>query len=178
MSVRAPRGFDALGALFETLGIDPPTVEHEAAFTVEDARDLRGTIPGVHTKNLFLKDKKGALFLIVAPEDAAIDLKRVHEAIGARGRVSFGSANLLAEVLGVTPGSVTPLALVNDTQGRVRCVLHPQVAEAERLNVHPLRNTATVTLTRTEFSAIFEATDHEPLVMQLPEPGPPQAPEA
>jgi Ala-tRNA(Pro) deacylase len=159
-----------LADVFRSLGIDPPIVEHEAAFTVEDSRELRGTIPGVHTKNLFLKDKKGALFLVTAPEDAAIDLKAIHTAIGGRGRVSFGSAEALARHLGIAPGSVSPLALLNDREGLVRCVLHPAVAAAGLVNVHPLRNTATVTLTGAEFAAFLKHIDHEPLVTELPGP--------
>lgn len=168
-------GFDAtsqarLAAIFTALGIDPPTVEHEAAFSVDDSRELRGTIPGVHTKNLFLKDKKGRLFLVTAPEDAALDLKGIHTAIGGRGRVSFASAEAMAQYLGIAPGSVSPLALLNDTAGAVTCVLHPAVAEAALVNVHPLRNTATVTLTRDEFAAFLAHIDHAPLVVALPTP--------
>lgn len=166
----APRGFERLERAFAALSIDPPLIEHEPAFTVDDSRELRGTIPGVHTKNLFLKDKKGGLFLVTAPEDAAIDLKTIHTAIGARGRVSFGAAPLLAEVLGVTPGAVTPLALINDTAGRVRFVLHRAVADGALVNMHPLRNTATVTLTAAEFAAFLSHIGHEPLVTALPEP--------
>ena len=168
-------GFDAasqqrLADAFAALGIDPPTVEHEAAHTVSESRDLRGTIPGVHTKNLFLKDKKGRLFLVTAPEDAPLDLKAIHSAIGGRGRVSFGSAEAMVQHLGIVPGSVTPLALLNDTEGVVTCVLHPDIAEAELVNVHPLRNTATLTLTRAEFLAFLAHTGHTPLVVPLPTP--------
>ncbi|MEM8663571.1 MAG: prolyl-tRNA synthetase associated domain-containing protein [Pseudomonadota bacterium] len=165
-----PRGVDALADAFKTLAIDPPLVEHEAAFTVDQSRDLRGKIAGVHTKNLFLKDKKGALFLVTAPEDAAIDLKRIHIAIGARGRVSFGSAEVMERALGIAPGSVTPLALINDPAGDVRCVLHPDVAAAALVNVHPLRNTATITLTGEELGALLRHTGHTPLVTPLPAP--------
>ena len=166
----APRGFDLLAEAFAVLAIDPPTVEHEAAHTVDEARDLRGTIDGLHTKNLFLKDKKGALFLVTAPEDAAIDLKAIHTAIGAKGRVSFASADAMAHYLGVTPGSVTPLALINDADRAVTCVLHPDVAGAELVNVHPLRNTATVTLAGTSFLAYLNHIAHPPLVTELPQP--------
>lgn len=168
-------GFDAasqarLAAIFDVLGIAPAVVEHEAAFTVSDSRELRGQLPGVHTKNLFLKDKKGRLFLVTAPEDAQLDLKSIHTAIGGRGRVSFASAEAMGEHLGIAPGSVTPLALLNDTERNVTFVLHPAVAEAELVNVHPLRNTATVTLTRHEFAAFLAHIDHMPLVVALPEP--------
>ena len=166
----APRGFDRLAEAFAALGIDPPVVEHEAAFTVDQAVDLRGTIPGLHTKNLFLKDKKGAYFLVTAPEDAAIDLKRIHTVIGAKGRVSFGSAEAMVQMLGVTPGSVTPLALVNDDAGLVTCIFHEALGAAELINVHPLRNTATVTLAREELFAILSRAGHTPTVTALPAP--------
>lgn len=168
----APRGFDLLAEAFAALGIDAPAVEHEAAHTVDESRDLRGTIPGVHTKNLFLKDKKGALFLVTAPEDAAVDLKRIHTAIGAKGRVSFASAEAMARHLGVTPGSVTPLALINDAARAVTCVLHPDVASAGLVNVHPLRNTATVTLAGPAFINYLNHIGHPPLVTELPSPEP------
>ncbi|MEM6762082.1 MAG: prolyl-tRNA synthetase associated domain-containing protein [Pseudomonadota bacterium] len=167
-SAAIPRGFDLLAEAFFALKIDPPTVEHEAAFTVDDARELRGTIPGLHTKNLFLKDKKGALFLVTAPEDADIDLKTIHTLIGGRGRVSFGSAELMATYLGIAPGSVTPLALINDQGNAVKCVLHPSVAVAPLVNVHPLRNTATATLTGAELQAFLNHIGHAPLVIYQP----------
>ncbi len=165
----APRGFDRLSAAFAALGINPPLREHEAVFTVAQSQHLRGQIPGLHTKNLFLKDKKGALFLLTAPEDAPIDLKKLHTQIGARGRVSFASAELLAEHLGVVPGSVTPLALINDSKRAVTGVLHPQVASAPLVNVHPLRNTATVTLTGDELVSLLSAEHGAPRILDLPE---------
>src|SRR5262245_43294687 len=98
---------EELFAFLASLGIAVTTVEHPPLFTVEESKALRGTLPGGHTKNLFLKDRKGGLFLVVADEDARIDLKRIHEVIGAAGKVSFGSAELLSEVFGVLPGAVT-----------------------------------------------------------------------
>ncbi|MEM6848458.1 MAG: prolyl-tRNA synthetase associated domain-containing protein [Pseudomonadota bacterium] len=163
----APRGFERLSAAFAALGIDPPLREHEAVFTVAQSQHLRGQIPGVHTKNLFLKDKKGALFLLTAPEDAPIDLKKLHTQIGARGRVSFASAQLLAEHLGVVPGSVTPLALINDEERAVTGVLHPIVASAALVNVHPLRNNATVTLTGDELVSFLSAEHGAPRILDL-----------
>jgi prolyl-tRNA editing enzyme YbaK/EbsC (Cys-tRNA(Pro) deacylase) len=99
---------DDLFAALDALGIEHSTVKHPPLFTVEQSRQLRGQIPGGHTKNLFLRDKKGALFLVVALENAVIDLKGLHRFLGASGRFSFGSADLLREVWGVAPGSVTP----------------------------------------------------------------------
>ena len=164
-----PRGFDRLEAAFAALGIDPPVREHEAVFTVAESQDLRGQIDGLHTKNLFLKDKKGVLFLLTAPEDAAIDLKTLHTKLGAKGRVSFASAERLAEHLGVLPGSVTPLALINDAQRAVIGVLHPRVASAPLVNVHPLRNTATVTMTGEELVRLLSAEHGAPRILELAE---------
>src|SRR5215813_6042890 len=112
-----------LFAFLDRLGIAHSTVTHPPLFTVAQSQGLRGLIPGGHTKNLFLRDKKGALYLVVAEEEAAIDLKGLHRLLGASGRFSFGSADLLREALGVEPGAVTPFAAINDTAGRVRVVL-------------------------------------------------------
>src|SRR6185369_11568476 len=111
-----------LFARLATLGIDQRTVEHPPVFTVEEAKALRGNLPGHHIKNLFLRNKKEEMWLVVALEDRAIDLKRLGEVLGA-GRLSFGSAERLKRYLGVEPGSVTPLALVNDSGHSVRLAL-------------------------------------------------------
>src|SRR5271156_6379671 len=106
-------------AYLAVLGVETETIDHPPLFTVEDSRALRGDIAGGHSKNLFVKDKKNRLFLLVSSETTAIDLKRVHEKIGAQGRVSFGSADLLAQVWGVRPGAVTPFGAINDREARV-----------------------------------------------------------
>ena len=144
-------------------------VEHAPVFTVDEARSLRGAVPGLHTKNLFLKDKKGTLFLVTVPEDAALDLKSLHGALGAKGRVSFASGERLIEVLGVQPGSVTPLALVNDDARRVTFVLHQAFRDAASVSVHPLRNTATMTLKTADFFAFLRHIGREPDIRDLPE---------
>jgi Ala-tRNA(Pro) deacylase len=118
-----PASPDDLFAFLDRLGIAHRTVSHPPLFTVEQSQALRGTIPGGHTKNLFLRDKKGALFLVVALEDAAIELRSLHRRLGAGGRFSFGSADLLREALGVEPGAVTPFGTINDRAGRVTVVL-------------------------------------------------------
>lgn len=161
-------GEAALYALFRELGIESRTMEHPAAFTVAEAQTVRGLVPGAHTKNLFLKDKKSALFLVTALEDTPIDLKRLHETIGGKGRLSFGSPERLVEALGVTPGSVTPLALVNDTAGAVTFVLDERLAAHEIINVHPLRNTATTTLSMPDFLRFLDRIGHPPRVLALP----------
>ncbi|MEM0908919.1 MAG: prolyl-tRNA synthetase associated domain-containing protein [Pseudomonadota bacterium] len=160
-----PRGLAALAEAFSVLNIAPPLVEHEAAFTVEQSQALCRDIPGVHTKNLFLKDKKGSVFLLTAPDDALVDLKTLHTRIGGRGRVSFASGELMARHLGIAPGSVTPLALINDHERLVQCVLHPDVANAATVNVHPLRNTATITLTGEELHRFLSHVGHPPHVL-------------
>jgi Ala-tRNA(Pro) deacylase len=155
---------DELFAYLDTLGIAHKTVTHPAVFTVEEARDLRGAIAGGHTKNLFLRDKKGAAYLVVAPEDAAIELRSLHRLLGASGRFSFGSAELMQEVLGVLPGSVTPFAAINDRDHRVTIVLDAALLAHEALNFHPLVNTATTTIARDGLLKFLTATGHSPRI--------------
>jgi Ala-tRNA(Pro) deacylase len=159
-------------AYLAALGVETETVDHPPLHTVEDSQALRGDIPGGHTKNLFVKDKKSRLFLLVSSETTAIDLKRVHEKIGAQGRVSFGSADLLEEVWGVRPGAVTPFGAVNDQAGRVRVVLDEAMMRHERLNFHPLVNTRTTGLKSADLVKFLRATGHEPLVVALGQDGP------
>jgi Ala-tRNA(Pro) deacylase len=168
-----PTSPEDLLAYLATLGVETETVDHPPLHTVEDSQALRGDIPGGHTKNLFVKDKKSRLFLLVSSETTAIDLKRVHEKIGAQGRVSFGSADLLEEVWGVRPGAVTPFGAVNDQAGRVRVVLDEAMMRHERLNFHPLVNTRTTGLKSADLVKFLRATGHEPLVVALGEDGPP-----
>jgi Ala-tRNA(Pro) deacylase len=156
-------------ACLDGLGVASETVEHPPLFTVEDSRALRGEITGGHSKNLFVKDKKGRLFLLVLPEDATVDLKRVHEKIGGQGRVSFGSAELLEEVWGVKPGSVTPFGAINDIAGRVTVVLDAALMREARVNFHPLVNTRTTGLASAGLVKFLRATGHEPLVVALAE---------
>jgi Ala-tRNA(Pro) deacylase len=156
---------DELLAYLGSIGIKVTTVEHPPLFTVEDSKALRGSIAGGHTKNLFLKDRKGGLFLIVADEDARIDLKHVHAIIGASGKVSFGSAELLGEVWGVLPGSVTPFGAINDRAGRVTVVLDEALMRHEVLNHHPLSNDRTTSIARSDLIAFLRATGHEPRIL-------------
>ena len=156
-------------AFLASLDIASRTVDHPALHNVEDSQARRGDIPGGHTKNLFVKDKKSRLFLLVLGEDDTIDLKRVHEKIGAQGRVSFGGPDLLDEVLGVLPGSVTPFGAVNDKAGRVTVVLDSAMMRNARLNFHPLVNTSTTGLASADLVKFLRATGHEPLVAPLAE---------
>ncbi len=155
-----------LFAFLDRLQITHTTVTHPPLFTVADSQSLRGTIPGGHTKNLFLKDKADALFLVVADEDAVIDLKSLHHKIGSR-RLSFGSAALLQEVLGVPAGSVTPFAAINDVAGRVTVILDQAMMAHESLNFHPLTNTMTTSIKRDDLPEFLSATGHPPRVLTI-----------
>jgi Ala-tRNA(Pro) deacylase len=158
---------DELFAFLDRLQIRHSTVSHAPLFTVEQSQALRGSIPGGHTKNLFLKDKKGALFLVVALEDAAIELKGLHRRLGAAGRFSFGAADLLRDVLGVEPGAVTPFAAMNDLEGRVTVVLDAAMMEHAVLNYHPLDNSMTTSIKGDDLVTFLEATGHRPRIVAL-----------
>jgi Ala-tRNA(Pro) deacylase len=157
---------DALFAFLDSLGIVHKTVTHPPLFTVEQSQALRGQIPGGHTKNLFLKDKKDALFLVVALEDAAIELKSVHQRLGA-ARFSFGSADLLRAALGVEPGAVTPFAAINDEASRVTVVLDSAMMQQPILNYHPLVNTMTTSIAAGDLIKFLAATGHPPLIVPV-----------
>ena len=157
---------DDLFAYLDGLGIVHKTVTHPPLFTVEQSQALRGQRSGGHTKNLFLRDKNNALFLVVALEDASIDLKSLHHKLGA-GRFSFGSPNLLLDALGVDPGAVTPFGVVNDTEGRVTVVLDRPMMEHRLLNFHPLNNTMTTSIARDDLYKFLESTGHPPRVMRV-----------
>lgn len=164
-----------LFAFLDRLGIAHVSVTHPPLFTVGQSQSLRGTIPGGHTKNLFLKDKKGALFLVTALEDAVIDLKSLHRLLGASGRFSFGSADLLRTTLGIDPGAVTPFAAMNDTDQRVSVVLDADLMRHATINCHPLANTMTTSIGREDLVRFLEATGHPPRVVAVAEPAAPSA---
>ncbi len=153
------------------LGIATRTVEHAAVFTVAESSELERQLPGGHTKNLFLKDDKGALWLVVAESATRVDLKALSRRIGS-GRLSFGKPDLLREVLGVPPGSVTAFAVMNATAGRIRVVVDHNLMAHDTVNCHPLRNTATTNIGRDDLIRFMRACGHEPTVADL---GPPTA---
>jgi Ala-tRNA(Pro) deacylase len=153
-------------AVLDTLGVAHATTEHAAVFRVGEGDEVKRAIPGAHTKNLFLKDAKGQLWLISAEDRTAIDLKRLPPVIGS-AKLSFGNEALMGEALGVTPGSVTALALINDTQHRVRFVLDAALAKASQVNFHPLTNTATTTLSQAGFRRFLAAAGVEPLIVDF-----------
>lgn len=160
----APVSREELFARFEELGVKTNTIEHKAVFTVAESSALERNIPGGHTKNLFLKCKKGRLFLVVALNNAEIDLKKLHRILGS-GRLSFGKPELLMEVLGVKPGSVTPFSLINDRENRVTVVLDEAMMRHDILNYHPLQNTATTSIARDDLIRFIRSCGHEPHIM-------------
>lgn len=150
-------------------GIDAHTTDHPAVFTVDESEDLHGQIPGAHSKNLFLKDKKDRVFLVSVLADATVDLKRIHTLIGAQGRVSFGKPDLLMDLLGVAPGSVTPFGIVNDADGRVTVVLDAALMAHETVNFHPLENTATTSIASGDLVAFLTREGHPPRIIAVTE---------
>ena len=157
---------DEFLAFLDSIGVAHDTIDHPAVFRVGEGEDVKAQIPGAHTKNLFLKDAKDRLWLISAEDKAVIDLKRLHHVIGS-ARLSFGNAALMEEALGVTPGSVTAFALVNDPRRRVTFVLDRALAEAERVNFHPLVNTGTTGVSREGFRAFLKAVGVTPMVVDF-----------
>lgn len=155
---------DALAAL----GIGWSILEHEAVYTVEESLAIHDALPGAHTKNLFLKDSGGQFWLVTVEHMRRVDLKALAGAIGAK-KLSFGKAEDMERLLGVTPGSVTPLAAMNDTGGAVRVVLDPELAAADAVHVHPLRNTATVGLPGADLVRALASWDHDPMIVAIPE---------
>jgi Ala-tRNA(Pro) deacylase len=158
-----------LFAFLDSLGISVATTEHPPLFTVADSQALRGEIPGGHTKNLFLKDKKDNYFLVTVDEEAEVDLKQIHHLIGASGRVSFGKPEALMELLGVTPGAVTVFGLINDSKGRVRLVLDGALMRNAIINGHPLTNEATTSIGSADLISFARATGHEPAILKVSE---------
>jgi Ala-tRNA(Pro) deacylase len=167
-----PASRQDLFARLSCLGIVTETMEHEAVFTVEQSAKLEHVLPGGHTKNLFLKDKKDRLFLVVALSTQRIDLKGLHKHLGS-DRLSFGRPELLMQVLGVPAGSVTPFALINDKAQRVTVILDADMMRHERLNYHPLENTATTNISGEDLIRFIRACGHTPRILAVAAPGSP-----
>ena len=163
----APATPDDLFRRLDGLGIAHETQWHEPVFTVAESQALRGTLPGGHSKNLFLKNKKGELWLVTAAEDAAVDIKALTKTLEA-GRLSFGKPDLLMEVLGIEPGSVTPFALMNDPDRRVTFVLDRRLMEMEPLHFHPLTNRATTGLSVADFRKFLADCGHKVIEQTFP----------
>lgn len=161
-----PETPDALFRRLDDLGIAHHTVTHPAVFTVAESQALRGTLPGGHSKNLFLRDKKGRMWLVVALEDRAIDLKALRRVLGA-GPLSFGSAERLLATLGIEPGSVTPFSLVNDAERLVTPVLDAGLMAHDPLHFHPLINTMTTAIAPGDLLRFMRALGYEPTILDL-----------
>jgi Ala-tRNA(Pro) deacylase len=166
--VKMPATRADLMARFSALGIRTETREHKPVFTVEEAQAVHGEIPGGHCKNLFLKDEKGAVWLIVCLEDARIDLKSAPARIGSR-RLSFGKPDLLMQLLGVEPGSVTPFGLINDKENRITVILEERMMKEPLLNYHPLTNDATTSISSADLVTFIRSCGHEPRIVALAE---------
>ncbi|HWW25101.1 MAG TPA: prolyl-tRNA synthetase associated domain-containing protein [Caulobacter sp.] len=147
-------------------GVVHATLDHPPVFRVEEGLEIKAALPGGHTKNLFLKDAKGQLWLISALGETAIDLKRLHTVIGS-ARLSFGSAELMLETLGVTPGSVTAFGLINDVEHRVRFVLDAALATADPVNFHPLANDATTAVSQAGLRRFLAALGITPMIVDF-----------
>jgi len=161
-----------LFARLDALGVVHQTMEHRPIFTVEEGADLKAALPGGHSKNLFLKDKKGALWLVSALGETPIDLNALSKALGAP-RFSFGNAALMEEVLGVTPGSVTAFALMNDAGQRVTFVLDEALLAHDPVNFHPLTNAATTAVSPAGLLAFLAWTGHAPIRVAFDQDGQP-----
>jgi Ala-tRNA(Pro) deacylase len=169
VTLPAPEAREA--ALYDhlrTLGIAWTAYAHKPVFTVEEAAEVNAAQPGGHTKNLFLKDKKGGLWLVVLRHDFRLDLNALSKQLGAP-RFSFGAGDLLIATLGVPPGSVTPFALINDTQRKVRVVLDSEMLKQAPLNYHPLRNDRTIAVSSEDLLRFIADCGHTPLIATLPE---------
>lgn len=162
-----PRTPDDLLARLDALGIPHTTMTHPPVYTVEEAREKRGMIPGAHSKNLFVRDKKGTMWIVSCLESREVDLKSLAPRIGARQRLSFGSERRLMEYLGLTPGAVSPLAVINDVTGAVRVVLDRGLLEDPPVNFHPLDNRMTTSLAPEDLLRFLEAEGHPPLVLDF-----------
>jgi Ala-tRNA(Pro) deacylase len=153
-----------LFAFLDAQGIQHRTIEHKPLFTVEDGAGVWDKLEGLHCKNLFLKDKKDQVWLVSMPGDKRADINRLEKRVGAP-RMSFGKPELLLEVLGMTPGSVTPFALMNDTQKRVKVIFDAEMMEAETVNFHPLHNAASTSLLSKDLLKFARALGYEPLIV-------------
>ena len=156
---------EQLFSFLDGLGIQHQTTRHPAFFTVEDGRDWHHKIPGTHCKNLFLKGKNGQLWLVVMPADKRADIGGIAGRVGA-AKLSFAKPDEMLDVLGLTPGAVTPFALLNDTGKKIRVVLDQEMLECEQVNYHPLHNEASTTLRTADLVKFIEALGYEPLIAE------------
>lgn len=153
--------------LLQSLDIAYEVYHHKPIFTVEEGEHIKETIPGTHCRNLFLRDKKKTMFLVVLANETGVDLKKLQDLL-ACGRLSFGSAERLWAYLGIRPGSVCPFCAVNDQDHQVRVVLDAYMMRQPIVNYHPLDNAMTISLTPEDLLKFFVHTGHEPYIVDLP----------
>jgi len=156
----------ALLAKLDELSISHTTHDHAPVFTVEESAEVKASIAGGHTKNLFLKDKSGKLFLICAISDTVVPVNKLHPHLGCK-RLSFGKPDLLLEHLGVVPGSVTFFSIINDTQGAVTLVLDKALLGHDIVNFHPMKNDATTSIASADLARFAEAAQHTPIIIDF-----------
>jgi Ala-tRNA(Pro) deacylase len=173
MSAPPPATPEQLFARFDALGIAHVTHQHRPIFTVEEGADLKAALPGGHSKNLFLKDKKGALYLLCALGDTKIDLTAVSKLLGVSGRFSFGKSDLLMQHLGVTPGAVTLFALINDPERHITLLLDEGFFAHDPVNFHPLRNDATTAISSANLLKFIRSLGREPIRLAFDAEGQP-----
>jgi len=152
------------------LGISTTTAEHAPLHTVEESQALRGELKGAHIKNLFLRDKKKNMWLLTVEENNNVDLKGLRKIIGAKGNLSFGNTDLLMDKMGVTPGSVSPFCVINDTEGEVIMILDKSLLEAAVINAHPLRNDRTTAISSNDLMTFLKSENHDPILIDFSKP--------
>ncbi|MEP1230190.1 MAG: prolyl-tRNA synthetase associated domain-containing protein [Litorimonas sp.] len=166
MQDASPVSREYLFTYLDKNNIPHDTIEHEPSFTVEDGAELKAKMRGANTKNLFLKDKAGAFFLICAQSDTEIKINKLHGALGCK-RLSFGKPEYLLEHLGVTPGSVTLFSVINDTSHTVQLIIDEALTEHDIFNFHPLLNNATTAISSADMIKFAKATGHNPIVIDF-----------
>lgn len=171
-AINIPATRDELFALLDALEISYETTHHKPVFTVEESAEVKATMPGAHTKNLFLKDKGGNFFLICAESSAEIKVNKLHPHLGCK-RLSFGKAEYLIEHLGVTPGSVCLFSVMNDKDANVRLIIDKNLTESDIVNFHPLLNDATTAISSADMVKFAKATGHDPIIMDFEAIAPP-----
>jgi Ala-tRNA(Pro) deacylase len=159
---------DEVFLALDALDIDHNTIEHPPLYTVEEARAMKYGLEGAHTKNLFLRNKKGRMFLLVLPSDLRVDLKALRDQLKLTGgQLAFASTERLGKYLGVVPGSVSPLAAINDHSGKVTIYIEQSLLDHSLIYLHPCRNTHSTCLKTTDLLRVLEAWDHSPQVIKL-----------
>jgi Ala-tRNA(Pro) deacylase len=163
-----PAGAAELLARLAELGIAARTVDHPPVFTVEEAARYKGDLPGAHTKNLFLRDKQGRrMWLVCVLAEREVDLQALPHRIGAKPRLSFGSEDRMVRFLGITPGAVSPFAIINDHDAQVQVVLDRALLAGDIVNLHPLDNAKTTAIAPDDLLRFLETERHPPLVLDF-----------